>query len=424
MLLPAIALVLTVLAACVSTPPAASPAATASPAPTASAATSPSAGPTPTPTPTLAPPTPTEVARLTSRASVGCAIGKALAGPAGTDPLPELADCNDPVQRFTPIPEGGLVTTDANGEAWIDTDTCGRIFLFQGSRLKASPCREDSPDTGAFCLEENSAAWQNECSGEVAIVTPSGAVSLQGTWLSVTYDPNRQVTLVCVFEGRAIATPFADVHSGRAEGRAIVEAGTFWFTSPNDRMEEIGGLEPRLTYGFEQLPAVMNEMGLRSWFTSIAYRAGADGVPMGDFPEPSSVNVRGGGGLLELREVQDAILLGTNWESATFGVFPDGETAVIALMGSGAPRELSFSGADPEEAVRLLKAAGAGGIRPWIIVDEDDALLKLAEFLTGSLTELGLEVGETIVAGSPEEAAATYDSLVAKETPVVWLARR
>jgi hypothetical protein len=424
-----VVLMAAILAACVGALPTSPPTdAPPTDAPPSSAPTAPpSGGPTAevTQPPTEAPtPSPTDVARLTARSQVGCAIARALAGSGPPESLAELADCRDPVATFTAIPEGGLVATDANGEAWIDTDDCGRIFLFHDSRLRASPCREDSPDTGAFCLEENSAAWQNECSGVVSIVTPTGAVSLQGTWLSVTYDPARQVTLVCVFEGTAIATPFREVDGDQAASRAIVGAGSFWYTAPDDQLDQIGGVEPRAEHGFEELPAVMNELGLQSWFASIGSRAQADRMPLGDFPVSPALNLRAGGGLLESVAVQDAVLASTDWERWWFELFPDGDRQLVALIGTDAPRDLRFSAADPVEAATLLKRAGAAGLRPTILVERDERLLTLAEVLAGNLKELGVAVAGVASFDFAEEAASGYSALLAEGRPVIWFSSR
>jgi hypothetical protein len=317
-----------------------------------------------------------------------------------------------------------VVTTDANGEAVIDTDRCGRIFLFQSSSLKASPCRADTPASGQFCLLENSAAWQNECSGVAQIVTPTGAVTLQGTWLSVTYSPDRQVTLVCVFEGRAIATPFTSLLGDRAGSRAIVEPGTFWFTSPDDRMDEVGGLEPRNTYDFERLPAVMEELGLNSWFAAIATRARADGVDTHAFPRTPTINVRAGGAELDRVEAQDGVLNSTDWATEWSRLFPDGDVAITALMGTDPPKDLRFWAADVERAVSQLKRAGAGGMTPTILVESDDRIIEIGKTVASSLTLLRITVIDFLIADSPEIAARTFNELIAKGRAVIWLSTR
>jgi hypothetical protein len=170
----------------------------------------------------------------------------------------------------------------------------------------------------------------------------------------------------------------------------------------------------------------MNELGLQSWFASIGSRAQADRMPLGDFPVAPALNVRAGGGLLESVAVQDAVLASTDWERWWFEFFPDGDRQLVALIGTGAPRDLRFSGADPVEAATLLKRAGAGGggLRPTILAERDEGVLALAEILTGNLKELGIEVAGVAVSDSSEENASRYSALLAKDLPVIWFASR
>ena len=257
----------------------------------------------------------------------------------------------------------------------IDTDNCGRIFLFHDSRLRASPCRADSPDTGAFCLEENSAAWQNECSGVVSIVTPSGRRVAPGHVALGHLRPGSTGHARLCVRGHGDRHPLHGArrrtgwHRARSSRRE-----TFWYTAPDDQLDQIGGMEPREAHGFEDLPAVMNELGLQSWFASIGSRAAADGVPMEGFPEAPALNLRAGGGPLESVDVQDAVLASTDWERWWFELFPDGDRQLVALIGTNAPRDLAVLGCRPDRG-RDAPQAGRRrqSMRPTILAERDEA---------------------------------------------------
>lgn len=219
-----------------------------------------------------------EVAEVQTDAEVRRELAVVRAGPADADPLPRLR--SDQPQD---LPAGGLVMTDATGEASLIIDGCERIFIFQSSRLTKSPCpRSDRRAGNVTCAVQGTSVFNNTCGAEAIIETASADVSAPGTWLSMTYLPERQLSLVMVYEDEVEVWPVLDLESRTMGESRAIEAGFFWYTAPDDMLRPLRGLPPREPIPFDEMPPLIEELDLQPWMERIAARAEREGFP---FPE-------------------------------------------------------------------------------------------------------------------------------------------
>ncbi|MCZ7567101.1 MAG: SH3 domain-containing protein [Ardenticatenaceae bacterium] len=188
---------------------------------------------------------------------------------------------------------GSLIATDDLGEAWLQLRTCPMlVYIFQNSGLVTSACSKAEQTSGnVTCSTQGTAAFRDECASKIVIQTPGAEVTLEGTWLTVTYLPDRQLTVVLVFDGKAAVQPVRNLaeheDAPRDLGNPImVKAQHFWFSTPGESADPIGGLAAREPHPFDRLPLVMQELGLERWMEKILERARMDNV-LGD-PSPFS----------------------------------------------------------------------------------------------------------------------------------------
>jgi Tol biopolymer transport system component len=198
--------------------------------------------------------------------------------------LPRLIDD----EWHTLNPEDWVVT-DENGEGWLDIqigdEECLRVYVFQSSKLIKAACPKSAyQGDNVACHLEGTDAFNNTCASQVVIQTLSADIVLEGTWLSVTYLPDRQLSLIMVLEGQAVVQSVTDIQDRTLGEEIVVAEDQFLFTMPDNRLEEIGSLSPRQAQPVEDLPAVLDELDLRPWIYRISDRADEDvqvqlGVP-------------------------------------------------------------------------------------------------------------------------------------------------
>lgn len=218
----------------------------------------------------------------------------------------------------------GKVTTDIAGQAELCpdnninntsqecTDEGCRIYVFDSSGLQINTCQE--VDLGAdFCSEQGTQTF-DEC--HVTVVTLSGNVTGLGTWFSMTYLWEQELTLLIVAEGNVEIVPVIelsytyDVEGGQitvleiderilddqqrtsinvdpsdnSEGLSVV----FYYTAPDDKLEELGLWElpevtPRTPLPISELPILVErleplEPRIGPWIEKIFDQAQTDGV--------------------------------------------------------------------------------------------------------------------------------------------------
>jgi len=185
---------------------------------------------------------------------------------------------------------GDRVTTDGSGEACLDFEGCMLIYLFRdGSNLVKSGCSRSSRSGGnVTCAIEGTGVYNNSCATQVVVETDSATITLNGTWLVVTYLPRWQLTLVLVSEGQADVQPVRDVGTRTMASSIQVAGQHFVFTAPDSMLNAIegtAGLNARQAYSYDEFAAFIQglqertgESRLESWMASAQERARLDGV--------------------------------------------------------------------------------------------------------------------------------------------------
>lgn len=361
---------------------------------------------------------PTEVAELETDSQVRREMAVVWAGPGDVSVLPGLDD-----QDWHSLPAGSLVTTDDSGEGWVNISDCMLIYIFQNSGLAKAACpKSDYIGGNVTCAIEGTSVYNNSCAGQVIIQTLSAEVELQGTWLSVTYLPDQQLSLIMVFEGDATVRPVLDFDARTLGGRRNVEEGHFWFSTPGDRADRVAGLDARESHPFDRLPPLLDALDLWPWMDRIQARADTDDVPFPELPVVAlgHVVLQGGGGSLENESVQEAILHIVPWEALTEEAFPGQDVAVAVELPDWEidARKITY---DPDVAHELMPRFFAPVELLLLFPPDDEPLAGITEVIADSLGQLGIEVKRDAVPAT--EAQGMMRDIVLDGSAVLWLGR-
>ena len=333
-------------------------------------------------------------------------------------PLSPLTD-----NAFHSLPDGHLVRTDASGEALLQSTfegtTC-RIYLFFNGGLRKAGCPGSTfAGSSTTCLEERSAVYRG-CSRHV-IMTPSGEAQVVGSWVWVTYLPDRQLTLVAVLEGKVLFRPVLEFDS-REMGDAIpVGAQEFLYTAPDAMLEELAGLPTRTALPLDQLPPLIDVLGLDPWAERARDRADQDDVL---FPEPrEELFLQGGGGALENEAVQQAVLRAVPWTELTEELFPSQDAPVAAALPGVESVDARTVEQNPDMARQLLARAGfPNGFGLVLLYAPDDGqIAAMADVIVESLREVGIQVKSGAVPAA--EAPDVMREIVLGGDAALWLGR-
>jgi uncharacterized repeat protein (TIGR01451 family) len=260
------------LMACNRPPPTESPAAIppegATAVPAEGAAATPTMGPAPVPA--------TQVAVPQIPARVRRVFDTVWAGREGID-RSALNRLEDDAWHY--LSKGGGVTTDSSGEGWLKINDCWDIYVFEDSELIKSPCpRSDLEAADVTCNRSGTSVWKELCASEIIIQTLSAQIEPGGTWFSVTYLPELQLTLTLVFEGQVKAQPVLDADAYTLGEPVEVPAGHFWFTTPGIAADPIAGLSAREPHPFDELLPLVEALDLWDRIGRITSRADVDRI--------------------------------------------------------------------------------------------------------------------------------------------------
>lgn len=151
-------------------------------------------------------------------------------------PLSPLTD-NEP-HDLTP---GTRVNTDPQGEARLELSGCDVVYLFRSSTMAYAPCsKSDSRSGGISCLEGGTAVYNSECAGRVEQVmqTPTQNITPRGTWFSVTYLPDRQLTITIVLKGSVEVRPVINIENRTLGEPMIIKEGQYSMTMPDSQADQ------------------------------------------------------------------------------------------------------------------------------------------------------------------------------------------
>jgi hypothetical protein len=183
------------------------------------------------------------------------------------------------------VKEGARVRTDEQGEGWLRVRDCMTVYVFQKSEMMIAPCSKSEYTSGSInCQLAGTSVYNNSCESRVKqiIETPTAEVTLEGTWVSVTYLPARQLTLTMVFQGQASIRPVLAIEGRRLGEPVVVKESQFWLSVPDDRRGAISGLptaaDARQPQGFDRLPTLLDALGMNEWRDRIWKRAAKDKI--------------------------------------------------------------------------------------------------------------------------------------------------
>jgi hypothetical protein len=306
----------------------------------------------------------------------------------------------------------------------------------------------------------------------VTVATLTADVTGLGTWFSVTYLWDTQVTLVIAGDGKVEVTPIrtltfegeAPPLSGlpprerakawaeaqvveRRPGNAVsvrVEAGTdparYLYTAPDKMLEELGlsqTVPDRKWLGMETLPDLRGhlkelEPRLEPWLERVWAQADGDGIRVGPWlpvpdkpiqPDEADVFLGSQGGPLQDSYVQKTLLTAVDKEKVTKLAFADQEVALTTRLGNSEV-DARLVVYDPEAAKEMLAEVGyPDGFDLQLVYPEGDGQLEsLAGAIAEDLARVG--IGVEMVALPTADISETVEKVASAGEPVFWVARR
>jgi hypothetical protein len=167
---------------------------------------------------------------------------------------------------------GDSVRTDRSGEAELQLIGCdGSVYVFDNSTLSVWGCTKEAElNKEYWCVEEGTAAFNISCAARFDVVdTPSAQVNIRGTAFTITYLPERQLSLVTVLRGEAEVVPVLDTGDQILDEPVTVGSGQFLYTMPGERLPEIAEVPAREARPLSELPIVASELDIRPWMDDV-----------------------------------------------------------------------------------------------------------------------------------------------------------
>jgi hypothetical protein len=347
-----------------------------------------------------------------------------------SQPLPELTNNN-----FVTLPPGGMVTTNAQGEAEVKIQDCLSLFVFQNGSLQRSTCRRSDALSGlAACSSGGMIGVLNNCTSMIDIQTPSSSTITNGTWFSVIYLPEDQLSIVQVYDGkvnvRAVIDPGSDEWA--ADSQQLAGPG-LWFTAPGSEPPVINGITGRQARPLDDWQALRAGLidrypDLDMWMGAIRQTAGEQGLP---FPanlgmKLGEINSRFVGQFWADDRIQRAFELGLDWKTLVetnwpqFNVFPSllfqKDTYILDA------RKFEYN---RDEALKLLSETGFYRSAPTITItarEENTNAVLFARALHSALLDLDINTELLIASGSEFGKIADYLTLNPDtDSPYIWI---
>jgi hypothetical protein len=317
--------------------------------------------------------------------------------------------------NWTSLSAGDAIKTDEAGQAEIQLDGCsGSLYVFKDGVIQVSTCLEEEQASGlATCVQVGTGYFNVDCTSRFTVDTLSGRITVVGTAFSVTYVPERRLTLVIVFEGAVTVQPVVDFDTGELAPESIqVDSGEFLYTEP--------GLETPKPLPFEELPPLVQELDIQHWIDDIEQRAEGDGLLPQTWPFGTAVVLRTEGGAFEDPTVQRAVLAAMDKDAVLAGAFPGQEVRFRSALGREEidARQIPY---DPEMAWASLEEAGyARGMPVFLLFSEgDESLTRMAEGMAEYLAKTGFEV--ELVPVAEEELGRMVPLMREGGKSVMWL---
>jgi hypothetical protein len=365
-------------------------------------------------------PSPADVGTVAVASQVQRVQPVVWAGSASENPLPRLID-----ENWHNLLAGSRVTTDDAGDGWIKFASCTEIHVFRKGALTTSACPKSTSTSGnTVCTQDGTTSFKNNCAGGIVIQTPSAQITLEGTWLTVSYQPDLQTTEVLVIQGTVTVTPIVNADTWELGPAATLQPGDLYFTMPDNRLQPKGQFEPRTVI---QLDSVTREVLQRDffvgpWLDPIYQRASEDLgnpnlIPAPIRPPSTMINLgstMAGGPLADTR-VSDALLQSVQWGQVRNAF---GKDIQLRL----ADRNLNAQNLEfnPSQLTSALRAAGYNQrLTVQILIPTGNDQLESAARQLGEQLKAN-QVEAVIEAVSPAETLQVFQSRAAAGQPV-WL---
>lgn len=370
------------------------------------------------------------------------------------------------------------VTTDHSGQAQLcpdahintSTQTCAdvacRIYVYEDTVFGAYPCQKSAAGTTGCSLMGTQAV----ANCHMTINTISASATGLGTWYSLIYLWDSQMTIVVAGEGTIEVTPIVTLEfegdvpplaqmepleralaarrleirervPGESEEVEIEDGkAQFLYTAPDAKLEELGldpDLPERAWHPTDQLPVLVEQLRiveprLVPWLERIWERARLDDIDLG--PRESIVPgdqlaVITYGEAWQDPRLQESILYAVDWfllteeflgEPLRVQVARQEPTGSLARTGPDA-REVGY---DPEQAKALLEEAGYGDGTAMVLLvpAEDEPLIEAAKLVVEQMAAIGVNAEVKVL---PESEFVDLGRLLGPTgIPAVTLSRR
>lgn len=340
-------------------------------------------------------PKPTQIAVITPDSQVRRLSPAVFAG--SSLPLPELKN-----NLAVSLASGGMVTTSSQGEAELVIQGCLKLYIFQNGSLQRSTCRRSDVISGlGICSTAGMTGVLNNCISKVDIQTPSSSTVTTGTWFTVIYLPEDQLSIVQVYEGEvtvsAIIDPAADQWS---EGMPL-SAGNLWFTAPGPDAPVINGVwgrQPQPMETWQTLrPALIDRYpDLDLWMETAGTRAEAEHLVFPTFltPQEGEINTQWIGQVWADERVQQALLAGVDWKGIVAKEWFEFDVAPRLQIQDTFISDARDYGFDRERALGLLKESEFWSRFSYVTIavrESDKAAVQFAYALQSALLDLDIQ---------------------------------
>ncbi len=372
--------------------------------------------PSSTPRPSETPLPPTQVAVITPDSQLRRLNPAVFAG--NRQPLPEVA-----VDSAISLEPGGLVTTDAQGEAEVLIQGCLKLFIFQEVTLQRSTCRRGDSESGlAVCSAGGMTGVLNQCASQVDIQTPASSTQTKGTWFAVVYLPEDQLSIVQVYEGAVDVSAVIDPTAGQWTPGSRLEAGNLWFTAPGADAPVINGIQGRQAQPMEVWQALRPELidkypNLDKWMRAARQRAGQEDLAFPDFLAPPAGEVHSQfiGQVWSDERIQKAMTVGIDWKGIVRNSWFEYDiTPSLQILGYAIPDARIYS-YNRDDALNLLSEANYWQNAATITIvahETDQAGSQFANSLQSALFDLDINSEVLLVSDAQFEELRNMDPTV------------
>ena len=304
-------------------------------------------------------------------------------------------------QGFINLDPGGLITTDLNGEAEVVIDGCLKIFVFQLSGLQRSACRRADQESGlAACATAGITTVVNQCLSQVTIQSPSSTVITNGTMFSIIYLPEDQISLVQVYEGSVDVSALMESSTGQMSEPSVLGEDNLWWTSPDNRRDNINGIPPREAQPMDVWEAIRPELivqypYLDTWMNSTRDVIEAQNQDFQEFlTKPDGfLQMHAVGPAFDEQLEFDFLSQGVWWSLMEQNLWPDTNVRFRVTTGAGVMEDARIMRYDQAAAQGLVTSTSFEdfGYQIWIGVDGNDPYAgSIYNELSSAFTELGL----------------------------------